>query len=183
MRASRFLLSALFIAALASGSGSAFAITVNYTALDLPDPVPGTDRWQYAYTINAGGFVPFGGLNLLFDPALYAGLAVTGEPDATDWMTPSLVIDPDPLLPADGLVTLTALNAVDSASFIVEFDWFGAGTPGAQAFEVFDDFLTPVSSGQTLAAGSVIDVPEPSALLLLSGGVLAVTRRCRAPTG
>lgn len=184
MRASRFLLSALFFAGLASVSGSSLAITINYTATDLPDPVAGTDRWQYAYTVSAGGFVPFGGLNLLFNPALYAGLAVTSEPDATDWMTPSLVIDPDPLLPADGLVTLTALNAVDTASFVVDFDWLGTGSPGAQAFEVFDDFFTIVNTGQTLATGSVIDVPEPSTLLLLFGGGLAASRRRdRAPSG
>lgn len=177
MRIRPSLNSALRCILLALSSPAAFAITVHYTALDLPDVLPGVDRWQYAYTVSAGGFVPFGGLSLLYAPALYAGLAVSTEPDAADWMTPSLVIDPDPGLAADGVVTLTALTNVDTASFVVDFDWLGTGSPAAQGFEQFDDFFTTVASGQTTAAGSVADVPAPGTLALLLGGSLWVRRR------
>lgn len=177
MRTRSSLISALSCLLLCLPSSATLALTVEYTALDLPDVTPGVDRWQYAYTVSAGGFVPFGGLSLLYAPALYAGLAVSTEPAAADWMTPSLVIDPDPGLAADGVVTLTALTNVDAASFVVDFDWLGTGSPGAQGFEKFDDFFTTVASGQTTAAGSVVDVPTPGALALLLGGSLWVRRR------
>lgn len=177
MRTRSLLKSAVLCMMLGLSSSAAFAITVEYTALDLPDAMPGVDRWQYAYTVRDGGFVPFGGLSLFYSPARYAGLAVSTEPVAGDWMIPVLVVDPDAGLAADGVVTLTALTAVDTASFVVDFDWLGTGSPAAQGFEQFDDFFTTVVSGQSTATGSFVDVPAPGTLALLLGGSLWVRRR------
>ena len=89
-------------------AGSVGAVEVRYVASDLFDAVPGFDRWRYDYTVS-GPVAEFSTLNLLFSAASYADLNLVTPPDPSRWS--SLVVLPDPAVPADGWVGLTALVA------------------------------------------------------------------------
>ena len=155
-------------------SAPAKAVTVKYTATDLTDVVVGQDRWSIDYLVS-GSFVGFGGLNVVYSYAEFANLVATTSPDPLVWTVN--VTDPDPGLFADGLVSLSpsADITVIDLLFSVEFTWLGTGSPGSQAFEVFDDLFAVVGNGQTAQAG-VTDpnnsVPEPGTLLMVASALL-----------
>ena len=168
------------LALLALGfAGSAAALVITYQATDLPDvPGPG-DRWQYSYNVVSGSFGPGGGFNVLFSPLLYASLEPSTPQAVGDW---SVVVVaqpvPDPVNPADGLYSAVANipNPSLAATFVVTFDWLGAGTPGAQTFEVFDEtgFLPSEGGSTTQAVGQA---PLPGTLALVALGLLALRAR------
>jgi len=151
---------------------------VTYTVTDLPDTTPGQDLWRYHYSIS-GPLTASNAINVLFSPpASYSNLLVTGS---TSGISP-LVAQPDPALPADGMLTVTALNtllATDVETVDLDFVWLGGPTaaPGSQAYEVLDDSFNTVSSGQTQLAGTQPGpqpVPEPGPLALITAALLAL---------
>lgn len=151
------------------------AVTIHFVAQDLPDVVAGQDRWSYAYSLS-GTFADFGGVNLLYPAAAYADLAVGVAPDASRWS--NTVTQPDPILGADGLLSLSAIGAQNPVElpFTVEFTWLGSGSPGAQDFEVFDDSFDVVATGQTAPLGTPA-IPEPGGLLLVGSALALLSRR------
>lgn len=161
-------------AALLVWAGQATAATVQFQVTDLPDLAPGQDRWSYTYLVT-GTFTAFQGFNIFFGSGSYQNLQVT-QTDPPDWLT--LVTEPDPGLPADGLLTGLALadtNAI-GVPFEIDFVWLGSGLPSAQSVEFFDGDFSVIATGQTTPAGSV---PEPGSLALTAGGLALLWRRTR----
>jgi len=145
--------------------GAAQAVTIKYQANDLSDLVAGQDRWSYAYQLS-GSFGFFEGVNLLYPAANYADLDLTVPPDPGDWS--SLLTQPDPVFPADGLLGISAmalLSPID-VPFTLEFTWLGSGSPGEQSFEVLDDSFNVVAVGRTTLPAQT-GLPEPGSLLLI----------------
>lgn len=171
----RHLLLSLWLLLLAN---PAKAIIIDYDLTSL-----GGDSYRYDYTVTNDGSLGAGvaleWFAILFDPALYdeSSLSiVTPDPPASDW---------DELILGSGLLVDAAYDVLALAGgvapgdlvsgFAVEFTWIGAGTPGAQVFEIYDrQTLAVLETGLTA-------VPEPStlALLLLSLPAIAVAAKRR----
>lgn len=169
-RAGQFVL----LASLCAASMAWAVPSVTYSAIDLADTTVGEDLWRYDYSVS-GPLLAFEQINVFFVQTSYASLASLSN-DATIDVLPT---QPDTSLPADGYVTVTALNpltASDKANLSVSFVWKGAGAPGSQAFETLDDQFNVVGGGITQA------VPEPSSVAMMLAGIglalpLAARRR------
>ena len=133
-------------------SAPAEAVTVKYTATDLTDVVVGQDRWSINYLVS-GSFVGFGGLNVTYPYSNFANLMATASPDPLVWTVN--VTQPDAGVFADGLVSLSPSTDITVADlpFSVEFNWLGTGSPGSQAFEIFDDLFAIVGNLLKLMQG------------------------------
>ena len=153
----------------------ALPITVGYQASDL-----GGGHWKYIYDVRNDSFSePIQEFTIWFDRAKYRTLQVaTPNPPAADW--DELVVQPDPILHDDGFYDARALGAgilvgSQETGFVVQFDWLGSGGPGRQPFDIVNPITLQVEySGMT--------VPEPSAWILLAGGI-AAARRWRVRRG
>ncbi len=177
-RSIRHILSILALA-LCAHTQTASAITIHYDLTAL-----GGDDYRYVYTVtndgSLGASTALEGFSILFDPVLYDETSlsiVTAAPLAFDW---------DELILGSGLLVDAAYDAFALAGgiaegdsitgFAVEFTWLGAGTPGAQAFEVYDpDSFALLHTGTTHTTTSVppTTVPEPGTLALLFIAALA----------
>jgi len=164
---------------LALVAGSAGAVEVSYSVLNLADTQPGHDRWLYEYQLGAFPFDAGYGFTVYFDPDLYTALQSALPAPGSDW--DAILRQPDVDLGSDGFYDAEALFADPSADavFRVSFEWLGTGTPGEQAFAVRepDPSFAVVQSGTT-------GVPEPTALVqhasaVLSLAALASNRRPR----
>ncbi len=119
-------------------SNSLQALTIHALPTDLPDTVPGIDRWQVAYTLDLGGstFSSNQGFTIYFSSGLYSNLNTTSSPSGWDVLT----LQPETILIAlDGLLDALALvdNPSVSTPFVVEFDWLASGSPKSQLFELY----------------------------------------------
>lgn len=141
----------------------------------------GGSNYRYDYTVTNDGSLGAGvaieSFAILFDPALYDETSltiVTADPPASDW---------DELILGSGLGVDAAYDAFALAGgigvgesvsgFAVEFAWLGAGTPGAQAFEIYDpDTFDLIQVGSTRPVFSA-EVPEPGTLALLFVSAIA----------
>ena len=153
-------------------SGPAQALTVTYTATDLPDVVVGQDRWSIDYLLSSS-FSAFAGINLLYPYAQYGDLAVTAAPNPTIWSAD--ITQPDASGFGDGLIALSPfVDALASdLPFSVEFTWLGTGSPGSQDFEVFDSGFSNVGNGQTVPPGN--SVPEPGTMLMVASALFLLS--------
>jgi hypothetical protein len=157
-------------------------IQIEYLATDLPDTVPGEDRWAYQYFVSGFTFEADHGFSIEFDASLFADLQDPPPPVHPDWDV--VVFQPDAALDSPGLYDALALT--DGASlddpFVVAFTWLG-GTPapGSQPFAVnaFDasGLLTVLETGTTVPL--VQTVPEPVTALLLAMGAAGTRWRYR----
>ena len=149
------------------------ASSLSFVQVDLPDVVAGEDLWQNDYTYR-GPLDAFGGLTLVYSPAQFGTLDVMAAPAELS----ALVTQPDPGLPADGLVTLTNVGAAQAGGYVaifsVSFVQLGA-TVSSHPYEVFDGGFSVVDGGTALLAS----VPEPggAALLVLGLAGLVLARR------
>lgn len=169
---------ALLALGLTAGLAQAAPVVV-FTATDI-DGAAG-NQWTYDFTVS-GTANADESVNLLFDSALYAGLMTSNT-------TPGLMVlaaQPDPGLPADGMVTATFLSALGPPEgFTVEFTWLGSSAPGSQPYEYLDANFTVLATGSTRRAGTST-VPEPQmlpALLALAGLATWARRRQTAARG
>lgn len=135
-----------------------------YEAHDLADATPGTDLWQYSYSVQDFVFPAGFGFSILFDYTRY-GRMEPPAPAGDDWDV--IVLQPDPALPADGLYDALALMGSPSLSnaFVQTFVWLGPGTPESQPFAVYDSSFQTIDTGLTA-------VPEPSTGMLMTIALL-----------
>lgn len=143
------------------------AVSIRYAATDLPDTIPGEDLWRYEYALDAFPYDAGYGFSIGFDPA--ATTHLEGDPATPDPAWDVISLQPDPLIPAEGL--FDALALVDSPPvamlFEVTFVWTGASPPGPQPFVVYDPGFGTVEEGVTV-------VPEPDTGVLFSVGLTLV---------
>ena len=152
------------------------AITVLFTATDVPDTTPGEDRWQYTYAVSDFPFPAMFGFDIFFrlaDGYQFGDLDTTPPSPNADWDV--TILQPDPGLPDDGRYEAVALADVASLDdpFLIGFIWRGSGTPGAQRFEVFDTTFDVVASGNT-TSGQIAPVPEPGTMVLIVTGLVVL---------
>jgi hypothetical protein len=137
-------------------------IGVTYTVTNL-----GGGSFEYTYTLSGYGLLAGDDLAIYFPVATSANLTDLGSGGA-DYTT--FVFQPDPAIPADG--EFDAVANVDNPSLQTVLDstflYSGTGTPGAQAFTLYDPNFNVISTGETMAAA-----PEPSSLFLLCSGLVA----------
>lgn len=132
----------------------------------------GGSQWKYDYTITVPAGEPsVDEFTIFFAPTFYSNLAVAATP--LGWAP--LVIQPNTAIPADGFFDALALGVgigpgASQGGFTVSFDFSGAGTPGAQRFDIvdpntFSTLQTGFTSAAAVTAPSV--VPEPNTLTLI----------------
>jgi len=158
-----FALSCMFAA------NSAHAIEITYDTVDLPDIVVGEDLWQYTYTVNDYVFNTDNIFSIYFDHQLYSDLQNPVPSVNADWNLETF----QPINSLSVAGVYDALSLANGASladpFTVSFNWLGNGTPGAQAFDLYDNNFNTVASGFTSP------VPEPSSILLMLSGLLGLS--------
>lgn len=182
----RFLAGACVLFAITQ---SALAINITYSLTSL-----GGNNYRYQYALfnngSLGAGVAVGGFDIAFDPASYSEPSLTIVTPAAlqaDWS--EQIIPSFPSVPALYDVLALSGGLADGATlsgFAVEFEWLGAGLPGAQSFEIFDPITFAVlETGSTVAADGPgpTPAPEPTTTALiaaaLAGGGLATRRRAR----
>lgn len=152
------------------------AVELSYFPIDVADAGAG-DRWVYQYGLDEFAYDAGYGFTVYFDPDLYADLDMS--PDAPNAHWDAITVQPDASLGDDGFYDAEAL--VDLASvggvFTVSFVWLGAGSPGAQPFEVRES----APSYATVLTGTTV-LPEADASALGAGALCALlaTRRSLA---
>lgn len=149
--------------------------------VDLADPDPSQDLWQYQYQVSPFNFPQDWGFDIFFPLAqgYEWGDLLELRPANPDWSVAAF--QPDPLLPNDGWYEAIARapNPSLSGCFTQTVVWRGQGTPGAQQFEVFDENfqVQSLESGATISAGftcPVVAAPEPGLLELVGIGLLGL---------
>ena len=149
-------------------------------------------RYQYIYTVtNVSLATPVSWFSVDFDPAFYdeSSLLVTSF-GLGNWTEQILASVPGLPTQYDAYKTIGApLGIGDSETgFTIQFTWLGTGTPGSQAFTVYDPgTLNVLNTGLTTLVGAPpppppSGVPEPSSLALVLfalGGTVAVGRHSR----
>ena len=141
------------------------------------------NQWTYEYSIFNDTLInDIEWFAIYFDYNLYDNLQIISTP--SDW--DPLLQQPDTGLPDDGVYDVLAFSSgiapgSSLAGFIVQFDYFGSGTPGSQAFEIYDPLsasIVVIDSGDT---SSSQNAAEPNIfLLLVMGMTLAGLRRLQA---
>ena len=151
------------------------AAVITFESIDLADVTAGEDLWSYRYYLSGAPLAADEGFAVFFDGLLYSALNAGNTPSGWD----VLVFQPDPNLPSAGIYDALSLTGGLPLSFFeVSFIWHGgASGPGSQLFEFYSlapaGAYTVLSSGVT-ANAAVSQVPEPSSLVLLSGGLTAI---------
>ncbi len=150
------------------------AANIFYEAVDLTDTTPGEDLWKYNYTVSNHSFDMDFGFSVFFNPSNYVFLEDPAPFVNSAWDI--LILQPDTLLPGDGVYDALALvnNPSLLDTFSLSFVWLGTGTPGSQSFELYDNAYNVTEAGITRSNST--NVPEPTTIFLLGSGVLALFR-------
>lgn len=166
------------LALLAAAPAAAVDVSIGYELV----PLAAAGTYEYRYTVaNVSLPTPFNWFSIDFDPALYdeSSLLVTstGRSAWSEQILASVLASPAQY---DAYKTVGAPLTVGDAEsgFSVRFAWLGAGTPGSQAFTVYDAAtLDVLATGTTTALAAA--VPEPSTLVLTLLASAVVGAACR----
>ena len=158
---------------------AAAAVSIQYTVV----PVSGS-TYKYVYSVtnmNAAGGASVQLFDIFFDNSLYSSLSIVSPGSINaNWsqqILPGIIPGPpaayDSLsifgggIPPGGTVT----------GFAVQFTWLGAGTPGAQPFQIYDPSTTPITLLQNGATFLSTSIPASStfSLILLGLGLAAAS--------
>jgi len=135
----------------------------------------GAGRWEYTYDVTNNSLTEgIDEFTIWFDYGLYDDLMVTTPATPADW--DQIVWQPEPVLEDDGAYDALATNSgigidITVGDLSVSFDWLGTGDPGSQFYEIVVPNTSPM---QVIDSGWT--VPEPTALLLITFGVIIVRR-------
>jgi hypothetical protein len=158
------------LAAMAAAPTVATAnIQVDYSVVDLPDPVAGQDTWSYDYTVSGRAFSAGDSINIYFDFGASGEMIYQDIQPATPPANFLLdAADPDQIL-GPGLLVGTAKTADPGTGlrFSAAFTWLGAGRPGPQYFEMLDADYNVLDRGTT----AVNTIPEPATVMLVAAGL------------
>ena len=137
----------------------------------------GGNNWRYEYTVANNSPSVLEEFTIFFDEAKVMSIFNASGPDGWDL----LLIQPDPALPAAGFFDALSLDGGlalgGAASFAVDFEYFGSGTPGAQQFAVIDPLTFQIiDNGMTQGPASV-PVPATVWLMLPAIAAMALARR------
>lgn len=163
------LCSLLLAAALAASQTQAARLDSRYT----PN---GGNSWNVELVISGDGSpAQISGFTTYFAETLFENLELLSSPGHWD----SLVIQPDPGLPAAGYLDALVLDTASSlgsgqsqGGFVLRFSYLGGGAPTSLPFEIVDTNFQVLFSGQS----QVAVVPEPALWLQLLGGLAALGR-------
>jgi hypothetical protein len=135
--------------------------------------------WESRYTITNNSASEITWFTFYFGADQYENLVYIPTAEWGDWD----IFSVNPFLTDDGFVDAFALVSGIAAgqsltNFVVRYNFLGANLPGAQTFEVYDPaaadpFAEPIGFGEI----EITAVPEPSVLLLLGFGLIALVAR------
>jgi hypothetical protein len=136
--------------------------------------------------LNDNSGIPVAEFTVYLPATNFVHLEVTGGPSTWD----TIVIQPDPGVPAPGFVDGLVLNVADALAlgnaiggFTVTFELLGATTPYALPFDLYDVDFNLLESGTTIAriVNPGTTLPEPSTgwlvLLALIGTLIGSNQR------
>ena len=164
------------------------ATTITFDAVDLTDVGSG-DLWQYSYTVtNNGPANPLQAFRIFFALGSYENLALGFAP--TDW--DPIVVQPGTFVGLnDGYYDVLSVDPAvpfgpglalgESAGlFSVQFDWIGNGTPGSQAFSIYNPAtFAELDTGFTVPS----PIPLPAAVWLFGSGIAGLMIFARRKVG
>jgi hypothetical protein len=180
-RLSSIALSAGLLLSICASRG--LSTTIQYQATDIN---PTVGLWQYNYFVSDTTFTVNEGFTIFFDYHSFSNLQNPQPAASSDWN--AIALQPDLNLPDNGAYDALALvnNPPLTATFQVQFDWFGSGAPGSQPFTInqFDsagNLVTVLETGNTVPLTPPSTVPEPRAglLFIVGAGALLLSRRGR----
>lgn len=139
-------------------------------AIDLPDVVPGSYLRSYRYFVSERSSTADQGFTVFFDFNRFASLKSPPPAVNPDWN--ASVLQPDHMLPADGIYDTRAL--VNGASLqdpcVVNFVFLGPGVPGSQPSTV-NKFDANGALVEIEEVGETTTIPEPGTLVPLITGL------------
>jgi autotransporter-associated beta strand protein len=161
------------------------------TTVDTTATIGGNTTFNGAVTVNGNlspgnspGQMDFNGQNLTLGSASTTTMELGGTTRGTGASNYDSLIDIGTIT-LDGTWTVSLVNAFSPAVSNM-FDLFDATTVDASGFNVGSDLVLPTLSGGLswdtsgfTTSGQIVVVPEPSAVLLGSFGVLVLLRRRR----
>ncbi len=148
-------------------------------AFDVANVVGNT--FEYTYTVeNDTLSADIEEFTIFFDVNSFTNLTLSGAPAGWD----PIVIQPDPGLPGDGFYDALALVAGIApggslGGFSVRADFLGVGMPGAQPFDIVDPFTFALLDSGVTARSTIVAVPEPASIGLMTLGLLAMAAIAR----
>ena len=172
----------LIVALSLAWSTASWATVIEYTVTNQ-----GGNTWEYDYTITNDSLLPD-----FVDATIYfpTDIVPSGSNQVTNIFASGLT-QPSGWTASEfqwgaglgGYVDFSSTAALAAGAsvglFHVTFDYSGAGTPGSQAFEIYDSNVNLTDSGNTVLHQSCTDpngctppMPEPSELVLLTTGIL-----------
>ncbi len=156
---------------------AANAGVIDYTATSL-----GGNLWRYDYAINnPTPSLGFDEVTIYFDVVNFGALSAQVAPAGWD----AIVIQPDTVVASDGFYDVLNLGGLLGAGasfsgFSVTAEWLGAGSPGAQAYDLIDSVnFSVVGSGRTTEVVSQVPEPTSLSLVLLALGAATTLRRSK----
>ena len=164
----KLFLAVLFVPPVLLSSLKASGAAIAFQATDLTDTTLGQDLWNYSYAVSGFNFQTNQGFTIYFSDSLYRNLQNAQPSSSTDWSMlaaqPDLILHQPGFLDGQALVNAPSLGVI----FQVDFIWLGAGSPGAQPFDIYDSNFSTITSGTSTV------VPEPQVAMLLSlAGIFA----------